>query len=165
MSRFFPEAWERFRAGASTEDDDLIAGYVRQMADPDPEIRRQAADAWCAWGDTVISEEPNGVADVYSGRERKKKHSFVRIAAHYFAHKAWLEDGVLLRNADGLAGIPGTLIHGRLDLASPLETVWKLHCWWPDSELIIVDDAGHTGSETMTAQKVGALDKFADSKR
>jgi proline iminopeptidase len=160
VSRFFPEAWERFRAGAGTEDDDLIAGYARQMADPDPEIRRQAADAWCAWEDTVISEEPNGATDVYSRRERKRKHSFVRIAAHYFAHKAWLEDGVLLRNADRLAGIPGVLIHGRLDLAAPLETAWKLHCRWSDSELIIVDDAGHTGSETMTAQKVGALDLF-----
>jgi proline iminopeptidase len=50
----------------------------------------------------------------------------VLIAAHYFAHGAWLEEGALLRHAGRLAGIPGTLIHGRLDLGGPLATAWAL---------------------------------------
>jgi len=43
-----------------------------------------------------------------------------------FSPHAWLEDGVLLRHAGALAHIPGILIHGRLDLASPLVTAWEL---------------------------------------
>jgi hypothetical protein len=50
----------------------------------------------------------------------------VRICAHYFSHAAWLEEGALLRDTNRLAGIPGILIHGRLDMGSPLKTTWEL---------------------------------------
>jgi len=59
----------------------------------------------------------------------------VRICTRYFAHGARLEEGVLLRDACRLAGIPGVLIHGRLDLGGPLDTAWELcalgraHSW------------------------------------
>ncbi|WP_423746542.1 alpha/beta hydrolase [Haladaptatus sp. SPP-AMP-3] len=131
------------------------------MNDPDPQVRTRAADEWCAWEDTVISEEPNGTADVYSGRPPDAKLSFVRIATHYSSHGAWLEEGELLRDADRLAGIPGVLVHRRLDLAAPLDTAWELHRAWPDAELVVVDDAGHTGSDMMTERKRSALDSFA----
>lgn len=42
--------------------------------------------------------------------------SFARLCAHYFSHAAWLEEDQLLRGVGRLAGIPGVLIHGRLDL-------------------------------------------------
>ena len=45
--------------------------------------------------------------------------AFARIVTHYFHHNAWLEDGILLRDAHRMAGIPGVLIHGRLDLGHP----------------------------------------------
>ncbi len=73
----------------------------------------------------------------------------------------WLEDDELLRNADRLAGIPGVLIHGRLDLGAPLETPWLLHRAWPDAELVIIDDSGHTGSDALRKRIVAALDDFA----
>jgi proline iminopeptidase len=44
-----------------------------------------------------------------------------------------------------LAGIPAVLVHGRHDISSPLDTAWELHRSWADSELVIVDDAGHGG--------------------
>jgi proline iminopeptidase len=59
-----------------------------------------------------------------------------------------------------LEGIPGVLIHGRLDLGSPLVTAWRLHRAWPGSELVIVDDAGHTGSDAMRAAIAAAARRF-----
>jgi hypothetical protein len=35
---------------------------------------------------------------------------FARIVTHYFRRHCWLDDGVLLREAGKLAGIPGILI-------------------------------------------------------
>jgi proline iminopeptidase len=67
----------------------------------------------------------------------------------------------LLREAHRLAGIPGVLIHGRLDLGAPLETAWQLAQAWPDARLIVVDDSGHTGSTATRAQLLAALDDFA----
>jgi len=163
VARFFPEEWERFRAGVPEADGDggLVAAYARRMEDPDPLVRARAASDWCAWEDAVISLEPNGKPDAYSDRPPDALLAFVRIAAHYFAHRAWLEDGVLLRDAGRLAGIPGVLIHGRLDLGSPLENAWALARAWPDAELVVIDDSGHTGSGTMSDRKRGALDGFA----
>src|SRR3712207_7947966 len=68
---------------------------------------------------------------------------FARLVTHYWRHAAWLEDGVLLRNVSRLSGIPGVLIHGRLDIGGPLVTPWRLHRNWPGSELVVVGEAGH----------------------
>lgn len=164
LSRFFPEQWERFRDGVpeADRDGDLVAAYARLLNDPDPQVRQRAANDWCAWEDTVISQEPNGTANVFSGRPLDAKLSFVRIASHYFAHGAWLEEHELLHNAERLDGIPGVLIHGRFDLAAPLDTAWVLNRAWADAELTVVEDSGHTGSDTTTETKRNALDTFAN---
>jgi proline iminopeptidase len=161
VGRFFPEAWERFRDGVPEADGDLPAAYARRMEDPDPKVRERAAHDWVAWEDAVISLESNGAPGAYSDRLPDALLAFVRIAAHYFSHGAWLEEGALLRDAGRLAGIPGVLIHGRLDLGGPLETAWSLSRAWPDAELLVVEDAGHTGSLTSRARKRAALDAFA----
>jgi proline iminopeptidase len=164
VGRFFPEEYARFRAGAPAErDDDLLAAYARLMDDSDPDVRSKAAADWLAWEDAVVSQEPHGTPNVYSDRPPAAQLAFVRICAHYYANYAWLEDGALLRDADRLAGIPGVLLHGRLDIGAPLTTAWELARSWSDAELIVVTDSGHTGSETMTLEVVRALDRFARS--
>lgn len=163
VARFFPEEWELFRATASGTGDegDIVAAYARLMEDQDPRVREMAADAWCAWEDAVISLEPNGKPNAYSRRSPAARLALVRICTHYFAQAAWLEEGVLLRNAGRLAGIPGVLIHGRHDLGGPFRTAWELARAWPDAELVAIADAGHTGSDTMRSQIHRALTRFA----
>jgi proline iminopeptidase len=164
VGRFFPEEYARFRVGAPAErDEDLLAAYARLMDDPDPDVHGKAAADWLAWEDAVVSQEPHGTPNAYSDRPPAAQLAFVRICAHYYANYAWLEDGVLLRDADRLGGIPGVLLHGRLDMGAPLRTAWELARAWPDAELIVVDDSGHTGSETMRLEVVRALDRFARS--
>jgi proline iminopeptidase len=53
------------------------------------------------------------------------------------------------------------LVHGRLDLSSPLDTAQALARAWPDAELVVIDDAGHLGSDTMLERLRGALDTYA----
>lgn len=163
VARFFPEAWERFRAGVpeADRDGDLVAAYARLMESPDPAVRRRAARDWTAWEDAVISLEPKGRPNAYSDRPPDALLAFVRICTRYFAHGAWLEEGALLRDAGRLTGIPGVLLHGRLDLGGPVTTAWELARAWPDAELVVVGDSGHTGSDTMSAEVRRALDRFA----
>jgi proline iminopeptidase len=87
--------------------------------------------------------------------------AFVRICTHYASHAAWLDEGILLRQAHALRGIRSVLIHGRLDLSCPLENAWQLAQAWPDARLVVVDDAGHTGSPTMAGVIRAALDGCA----
>jgi proline iminopeptidase len=52
------------------------------------------------------------------------------------------------------------LLHGRLDLGSPVGTAWELAQAWPGSELVVVDDSGHTGSDTMRELTLQATTRF-----
>jgi proline iminopeptidase len=163
VGRFFPEQWERFRDGVPEAErgGDLLAAYARLLESPDADVRVRAALDWLAWEDAVVSQEPLGKPDAYSDRPPAAQLAFVRICAHYYSHWAWLEDGVLLREAHRLAGIPAVLIHGRLDLGSPLGTAWELARAWPDARLVVIDDSGHTGSAAMTRAVRSALAGFA----
>lgn len=163
VGRFFPEAWERFRDALPPEDrdGDLVAAYARLMEHPDPDVRSRAAVSWAAWEDAVLSAEPDGAPNPYGDRPPVALLAFVRICAHYFAHAAWLEEGQLIRDAGRLTGIPGVLIHGRLDMSGPLDTAWELARAWPGAELVVVDDAGHKGSATMRAALYEAFERFA----
>jgi proline iminopeptidase len=170
VGRFLPEQWRRFRDGVPAaerdgDDGDLVTAYARLMSHPDSAVRAKAANDWMTWEDAVISHEVNGKPNAYSDRPSADILAFVRICSHYFANGAWLEEGSLLRDADRLAGIPGVLLHGRLDLGGPVETAWQLAQAWPDARLIVVDDAGHTGSPTMRTETLAALDGFAGDVR
>ncbi|MEU7291672.1 prolyl aminopeptidase [Streptomyces exfoliatus] len=163
VGRIFPEAHERFRAGADhpmgAPAAELVAAYAALMDHPDPAVRRKAAADWCAWEDAVLSLE--GMGTPYTDRVDDARLGFVRICSHFFAHGAWLEEGVLLRDAHRLAGIPGVLVHGRADLAGPLTTAWELARAWPDAELRVVEGAGHLGGEETRRHLLTALDGFA----
>ncbi|MGK5629535.1 prolyl aminopeptidase [Streptomyces sp. URMC 123] len=163
--RFFPEQWERFLAGApgTPRDGDIVGAYARLVEHPDAAVREKATEDWCAWEDAVLSGETKGASRPYGGRPEADRLALVRICAHYFSHGAWLEEGALLRNAGRLAGIPGVLVHGRLDMSGPLDTAWELARAWPDAELIVVDEAGHLGSDVTRRHVVDALDRFAGS--
>jgi len=158
--RFFPEAWARFRDFAGVGGyrlptdpeppiEPLLKSYSLMMESPEPDVRARAAAEWVAWEDAVISTEHAGSPGAYSDRPDDAKLAFVRICSHYFANDGFLEDGVLIREAGRLVGIPGVLIHGRNDLGGPAITPWEIARAWPDAELVIIEDSGHTGSATM----------------
>ncbi|MEX1009476.1 MAG: prolyl aminopeptidase [Acidimicrobiia bacterium] len=165
VGRFLPEHWSRFRAGVpeADRDGDLVDAYHRLLEHPDPAVRERAARSWCEWEDAVVSPDP-GIPPNPRYADPRFRMAFARIVTHYFAHDAWLEDGVLLRGADRLHDIPGTMVHGRLDLGGPLVTAWELSQTWSDAELIVVNTAGHsTGDPGMSEAAVAATDRFAAS--
>ncbi len=162
VAPLLPVQWERFRAGVpeADRDGDLLDAYRRLVNDPDADVRRQAADEWCRWELSYIADEPE--EDPFIGRfaDPRYRLCFARVVTHYFSHDAWLEDGQLLRDAARLADIPGVMIHGRLDLGSPLRTAWEMERAWARGELVIVGGAGHSGS-AMDRELVRATDRFA----
>ncbi|WP_410658247.1 prolyl aminopeptidase [Amycolatopsis sp. lyj-112] len=158
--RFFPEQWERFRAGAPSGGDDLVAAYARLLEDPDPLVRAEAARSWCAWEDTVLSLEPGPT--VHNGPVGERDLAFARVVTHYYSNAGWLEPDAVIRDAALLGGIPGVLIHGRRDLSCPVDTAWELARAWPGAELLIDDGSGHRGSDVKRAWMLETLARFAD---
>jgi proline iminopeptidase len=163
MGRLFPVEWERFCSGLPPAErhGDLAEAYARLLFDADPAVRERAARDWCAWEEAHVS--------LRSGRRSPRwddpvfRLGFARLVTHYWSNAAWLEDGVLLRDASKLAGIPGVLIHGRFDVSSPLDIPWQISKAWPGSEFVVVDDAGH--SLGLGDATIAALDRFSETRR
>jgi proline iminopeptidase len=163
LACYLPGEWERFRAGApeAEHDADVVAAYARLMEHPAAQVRAKAADHWHAWEDATISLEPGGHPGSYSDRPPAELLARARICSHYFAHAAWLEEGALLRDVARLAAVPAVLIHGRLDLGSPVGIAWALARAWPGAELAVIRDSGHSGNDAMSQKKREALDHLA----
>ncbi|MFN8923917.1 MAG: prolyl aminopeptidase [Rhodospirillales bacterium] len=144
VGRLFPEAWERFVAGVPTaaRDGDLADAYHRLLMDPDPAVHDRAARDWCDWEQAVVALQP-GVPAHPRWADPRFRLGFARLVTHYWRNAGFLEEGALLRDAPRLGGIPGILVHGRLDLGSPLDVPWWLARAWPGAELRIVEGAGH----------------------
>ena len=173
LGPLFPEAWARFR-GAVPEPDrdgDLADAYARLLESPDAGVRAKAARDWCDWEDAIalrVGAEPkasDAVGKPGEGGEHfdppDYRMAFARLVTHYFRHGSWLEEGIVLRRAGLLAGIPGVLVQGSLDFNNLVGTPWLLAQAWPGSELVLVHDAGHsTGPPGMVAGLVGATDAF-----
>jgi proline iminopeptidase len=163
VGRLFPQAWARFREGAQTQERDgnLVEAYSRLLEDANADVREHAARSWCEWEEAHIALGPDHPPDPRYDDARFRR-CFARLVTHYWRHAAFLEDGELLRNAARLTGIPAVLVHGRLDVSSPLDVPWRLSHAWPGSELVIVDDAGHSvDASGMTGALLAATDRFA----
>ncbi|MEP6899265.1 MAG: alpha/beta fold hydrolase, partial [Rhodanobacter sp.] len=66
-----------------------------------------------------------------------------------------------LRNVDRIRNIPTVIVQGRYDVVCPLRSAWDLHRAWPQAELKIVQDAGHSAFEPgIMHQLVQATDRL-----
>ncbi len=161
-SWLFPDLWEAFLAPIPVQErGDLTTAYRKRLVGTDPVAQLEAAKAWSLWEGQTIRLLP----DTANAAKHEQDHyalAFARIENHYFVHAGWLEEGQLIRDAHKLAGIPGTIVQGRYDVATPAKTAWDLHKAWPDAEFHLVDDAGHAFNEPgILAQLLAATDRFA----
>jgi proline iminopeptidase len=163
LAELFPEQWESLRDAvpAAVRDGDIIAAYGRLLHDPDPVIRDQAALARCTWESVTPAWPPaEGLSPRF--RDPAFRMAFARIVTHYVQHYAWLEDGVLLRDARAIADIPGIMVNGRFDSQAPIGWAYDLKRVWPRAKLVIVDNAGHDASSASIAEElIRATDEFA----
>jgi proline iminopeptidase len=160
MGRLFPEEWDRFRSGVpeAERDGDLSAAYARLLADPDPAVRARAALDWCEWEDVHVSLQ-SGNHHYLGRKDPALQMTFARMVTHYWSNAAWLEEGELVRNAHRLAGIPGLMVDGRLDVSGPPDIAWQVAQGWPDAERLVVGGAGH--GHGLEGHIVAATDRFA----
>ena len=87
--------------------------------------------------------------------------AIARIEAHYFVHRAFLEDNQLLRDIGRIRHLPCTIVQGRYDIVCPATSADALARAWPGSELVVVPDAGHSVREPgVTRELVAAVERM-----
>ncbi len=146
-SRIFPDYWEDYlRPIPDAERGDMVRAYYKRLTGDDEVARMAAAKAWSVWEGRAATLRPSkSVIDHFSNPSTAL--SLARIECHYFMNDSFLEPDQILRNAGRLAGIPGIIVHGRYDIVCPVENAWSLHRAWPQAQLNIIPDAGHSASE------------------
>ncbi|MBI1187590.1 MAG: prolyl aminopeptidase [Alphaproteobacteria bacterium] len=161
-SNVFPDAFERYLAPIpEAERGDMLAAYHRRLTAPDRDVRLEAARAWARWeGETISIVGPSGLPTRFN--DDRFVEAFARIECHYFTNRGFFEtDGWLLEQAPRLRRwMPLRIVHGRYDMCTPLSSAWALKRAWPEADLEIIPDAGHSSLEPGI---VDALVRGADA--
>jgi proline iminopeptidase len=163
----YPDLWEQYVAPIPpAERDDLIGAYYRRLTSEDRAVRAAAAHAWSTWEGATSFLRTNR-SYVAKFEDPDYAAAFARIEAHYFMHGGFFEtDDQLLRDVGRIRHIPAVMVQGRYDLVCPMRSAWDLHRAWPEAELTIIPDAGHSAFEPGTARAlVHATDQFARRQR
>ena len=146
-SHIFPDYWQDFvHPIPEAERHDLLHAHNTRLTGNDEVARMRSAEAWSIWeGRTATLTPKKEVVDFFS--DPHVALSLARIEAHYFVNNIFLAPNQILRDVYRLKAIPGMIVHGRYDMVCPIENAWDLHRAWPEAELEIVPDAGHSASE------------------
>jgi proline iminopeptidase len=152
VGRIFPEAWDDFAKAANCKPGErLVDAYARRLAGDDRDDARTAALEWDRWESSHVSLDPLWEPGPLFDDERERM-TLAILVTHYWANDGFLRNGLeIMPRVHKLNGIPGYLIHGRRDISSPSVTPWKLHRRWNSSRLIIIENEGHGGPESMAA--------------
>lgn len=159
----FPAQWDRLLAAVPVRyrQRDVVDSYAAWLSDPEPEERGRAALEWCTWESATPGWPPHeGLESRFHDADYAL--AFARIVTHFVRHNAWLEDGVLIRDARLISHLPAFLVTGRFDFQAPISNAWELKRVWPAAQLVIVDEAGHGNAEVGLAV-VRATDQLAQT--
>jgi proline iminopeptidase len=162
-SELFPDAWEQYLAPIPPDErGDLIRAYHRRLIGDDVVAQREAARAWSVWEARTSFLLPKDDHVMHAAGDAFSL-AFARIESHYFVNGGFLRDErQLLDEVDKIRHIPAVIVQGRYDVVCPARSAWDLHRRWPEADLRIVEDAGHSAYEPgMLHELVCATERFA----
>lgn len=161
-SEIFADVWEEYlKVIPEAERSDMVSAYYRRLTSEDESIRLEAARAWSIWeGSTSKLFFDSGAIEKFGDPEFAL--AFARIECHYFMNNSFFSsENYLIENVESIRHIPGVIVQGRYDVVCPMTSAWDLHRAWPEAELHIIPDAGHSISEPgIIDALVAATDTF-----
>jgi len=162
-AQLFPDLFEEYlKPLSAAERADCMASYYKRLTSSDQTTLLEAARAWSIW-EGALSYMKMNKDYVKRFGDPKFAAEFARIECHYFVNGGWLEkETQLLDDVPKIRHIPAVIVQGRFDVICPVRSAWDLHKAWPEADLRIVPDAGHSAFETGIARElVLATDRFA----
>jgi len=159
----YPDLWEQYVAPIpEAERPDMVRAYYKRLTSDDPQVLRQAARTWAVWegATSFLRLNPDYVAKF---QEDDYAAAFARIECHYFINNGFFKtNNQLIEQVGKVRRIPAVIVQGRYDVVCPVKSAWDLHCAWPEADLRIVPDAGHSAFEAGNIHElISATDRFA----
>ena len=146
-SQIFPEEGAKVgRPLHARKTRSAIQYYSKKLSSKRRATRPAAARAWWGWESSVSYLRPRP-----DKTDIRTIESLARLETHYFAHNAWIQPEQFLRRIRRLR-MPITIVQGRYDLVCPIRAAWQLKQTVSHATLLVVPDAGHSGSEPGTVK-------------
>jgi len=161
----FPDLWERYLEPIPpAQRGDMVRAYHRLLTGDDPAVLKKAAKAWSLWegATSFLRLNPEYVLKF---QEDDYAAAFARIECHYFVNGGFMRsDNQLIEEVGSIRRIPAVIVQGRYDVVCPMKSAWDLHRAWPEADLRIVADAGHSAFDAGNLHElVSATDRFAST--
>lgn len=139
------EALENFLP--ESERSNLIAAYYKKLIDKDPVLVMEAATAFMKYDLTAafLMNNPEKIATALTNTTLTL--GCARIFTHYCMNNFFISKNEILDNINKIIHIPTIIVQGRYDVICLPSVAYELHKNLPLSELIFVQDAGHSASE------------------
>ena len=163
-SWIFADVWEEY-VNVIPEDErhDMVSAYHRRLTGTNEQEKINAARAWSIWEGST-SKLLFDYKSVERFADPTFALAFARIECHYFMNNCFFAtDNYLVENVNKIRQIPGVIVQGRYDVVCPMTSAWDLHRAWPEADLKIIPDAGHSITEPgIIDALVKATDQFRD---
>ncbi len=163
----YPDVWQKYIAPIPPEErGDLVKAFYKRLTSQDEKTRLEAAAAWSGWESSTVHLLPDPETFMQFTSD-DRAISMARIECHYFVHGCWFRsDNQLIEDVHRIRHIPAVIVHGRYDVVCPVKNAFDLHAAWPEAELKIVPDAGHSFDEPgILRELMAAVEKFKVSVR
>jgi proline iminopeptidase len=161
---FRPEALEALLEGVPPDarHADPLEAYAALLADVDRDVRLAAARRWSAY-EAVLANLVPTAARLAEAADAHVAYAMSRIEVHYFRNNRYEDPDHLIHGVGRIRHIPTTIVQGRYDLLCPPISALQLHRAWPESRLVMVEDAGHSATEAgIRSALVTVMDGIAD---
>ncbi len=155
----FPEYWRDFLKDIpSSEKKDILTAFHKRIHSQDRHTSNQFCKQWSIWEGNCSSLRPNSeVVEQFD----KCAISLAKIETHFFKNNCFIKENQIIENINKIKNIRCFIVHGRYDIVCPINQAVDLHNHYDNSELNIIDDAGHSLLEPGITKKI--LEIFEES--
>ena len=163
VDQFFPEYHELLlNHKDNINRDNLVKEYTNLIFGSNFDIAKKAAVAWNRFEGSILKLLPtSNVNDSNEEINYEFELARAKVQLHYINNLCFIDGNDILNKVEVLKGTPVEIVQGRYDMVCPPKTAYDLKQRLPHSELVIINDAGHSASEDGTLSSlISATEKF-----
>ena len=139
----------------------LVSRYSELVFGSELTVAKNAAVVWNQYEGSMLKLMPPNHADMNEGLDLDFELARAKVQLHYIQNNCFVNGEEILNKARLLKNKPIVIVQGRYDMVCPPKTAYELKQQLPESDFIMVPDAGHSASETgILSALIDATEKF-----
>lgn len=147
-AQVFYEEYKRFIGNYKAQNSkEVCEAFYADLTHADKSIRLEAAARWFDW-EGKISRLLEGQEKASDFASTQQVYTLALFECHYILNHCFFDNDFIIKNCDLLKHIPVEIVHGRYDMVCKCESAVLLSNNLPLSNMTIVEDAGHSMTES-----------------